>query len=431
MHYVDGRRKVLTTKLSTRAIVMPNMIAALMGVSVGSHVYVSISGDSKKDQSSCVLLISPFDPRPLSRLSFETDNQKLIAPINAVLSELGMDILSFETVSIEGARLLQAVVLFSPCSEDASASKEPTEEHLTLVRERCQQVLLEKSCEPTRSNNITVNNLNVPVSFKAMRLQIERVAEVVAFRAKTPESLVIQLPAEIQSYIKSGSNDGDLACFWDGDSDTKQFRALLTDRFLEPKIEIKKGRGNLTAILNALKTKFSVQRHVRKGKQEDYDEWHFELLRTATFRDALHREAALHQLLTVKDVRHIEIASGPLNADAPRIFVSYDYSRRDLAELIHTELKNAVVVTGHCDPKSGDWRPYFKQQISSCQGLIGVIPSRDEGGRSDNLVWEFEETQNSVIPNQWFISEDIRASLRPFGSTVIRFSNGDASERIG
>lgn len=112
------------------------------------------------------------------------------------------------------------------------------------------------------------------------------------------------------------------------------------------------------------------------------------------------------RLKKLRELLRIEGESNP----QPRIFVSYDFSRTDLANIVSQKLKRlrCKLVTGaNPDETLGAFRDVIIDRISTCDAFLGIWTKRDDGLESPWLLWELAVAQASKRQFRLLIQEGI------------------------
>jgi len=160
----------------------------------------------------------------------------------------------------------------------------------------------------------------------------------------------------------------------------------------------------------------------RRGEAETAE---LEIITENFHRDAVREHARLVRMLLSKPaVRHLKIGDkGDKKVDdqSLRVFVAYDFSELEISRAILNELRDLLIVTGHCRGK--DWHKRVLSKMKRVSGVLGLIPNRPKHGPSVNLLWEFNVARQLGIPGQWLVDEDVPLPLRPSGDNVIAFSH--------
>ena len=120
------------------------------------------------------------------------------------------------------------------------------------------------------------------------------------------------------------------------------------------------------------------------------------------------RDPLQQRLNKLRDLIKIEGEPTP----QPRIFVSYDFTRSDLSEIVFKKLKRmrCRCITGaNPDEAKGAFRDVIMARISTCDGFLGIWTKREDGSESPWFIWELGVAQAFGLPFRLLIHEGIDA----------------------
>lgn len=139
---------------------------------------------------------------------------------------------------------------------------------------------------------------------------------------------------------------------------------------------------------------------VLQSRVEEYE-------RLVAKQPSFHTRDPLQQRL--KKLRELLKSEGEVNPQ-PRVFVSYDFSRKDLSEIASRKLKKlkCKFVTG-ADPDElfGAFRDVILARISTCDAFLGIWTKKEDGSESPWFLWELAVAQTHNLPFRLLIQKGI------------------------